>query len=200
MGVEYTHYLFPVPRTFLPSEAQTEQFVARLRAMRYLPEETPPWHAGALHIDVSDWEAADLQYPLTPACRPGYFTFVIYRHEDYLCVASETIDPFDDALVCQCGAALEYDAGEINGRVRSTCPDCSSTFTPPFSEVTVRNGWTGEDRRVRGGALARFAVAIECGKAIPPVEDGVIAAASPLLEVMRNHFGVEFDQIGDVSP
>jgi hypothetical protein len=103
-------------------------------------------------------------------------------------------------IVCQCGAALEYDAGEVNPRVRSICPDCKSTFTPPSSAVSVRNGWTGDERHVRGGALARFAIAIECGKAIPPVADGGISAATPLLEVMRNHFGVEFDQIGDVSP
>jgi hypothetical protein len=200
MGVYYTHYLFPVPRTFLPSEAQTQAFVADLRARRFLPDETPSWNAGVLRIDVSDWETAHLSYPLTPACRPGYFELVIYRLEDYLYVTSETIDPFDDSLVCRCGASLEYDAGEINPRVRSTCPSCKDTFTPPSSPVIVRNGWTGEERRVRGGALARFALAIECGKAIPPVEDGDITAAVPLLEIMRNHFKVEFDQIGDVSP
>jgi hypothetical protein len=53
---------------------------------------------------------------------------------------------------------------------------------------------------VQGGALARFAVAIECGKAIPPVDDGNIAAAPQLLQTLRNQLAVAFDEIGDVSP
>lgn len=130
---------------------------------------------------------AGLKYPLDHMPRtprggegPG-FNLEIHSLGDYVYLTSDlvaaypNIDPASRPVACKVsGTNLHYAAERVanmfdlmGSRIRHTCPTCSTIFKPQERSVAVKDGWTAETRQQPGGATYRFAIVIDCGKAVP---------------------------------
>lgn len=135
--------------------------------------------------DIGDVAAGELilQWPV-PRAQPSqvrnpfglvdeedgtYFDLELHFSEDFVQVGGEMIDPMD-ARCSRCGEDLEYwtDMAVADifyaSRIRRVCPACQTAFRPQDRVVTYRDGMTGAERDLTGGATYRFAIVIDCGK------------------------------------
>jgi hypothetical protein len=97
-----------------------------------------------------------------------YFDLELHFSDDFVSQTNELIYPID-ATCAECDADLEYSPEHeedifYSSRVRYACPDCAAPFRPQDHAVIVRDGKTGEETDVDGGATYRFAIVIDCGK------------------------------------
>lgn len=158
---------------------------------------------------------AGLKYPLDQMPRtprgdngPGY-NLEIHSLADYAYVTSQLIDGFpttDIALKpvhCKVsGTNIHYVSDTLNNmfdllgsRIHHTCPTCSTIFRPQERTVTVRDGWSGEARRLPGGATYRFAILIDCGRAVP--ERGPVAAVPEFKAISEAALGIPLYEVGN---
>jgi hypothetical protein len=176
--------LKPIPA--IPSEAE-------LAAM---PEEL------FLTSLVDSGEDAGLRHPLATGApyEESYWELNIHVSDDYIYHVSDIVDPFD-GVVCKCGEALVYDPGGgdvfYSQRIRYTCPSCGKTFDPSRRPAIVRDGWTGEETKVTGGAAYRFAVVADFGKCWPHDATDGIELHADLVKLCHRITGKKFYQITD---
>jgi hypothetical protein len=224
MGVEYKHYLIPKPNSFRPDPEQLTHFISSLAMNKWIPSSgasvrtsegvgkapfpiSADWLRGVWDKDVLlSWPVeslaqAQLKYPLERLAWPAeetYYEFQIHWSRDYVYHVSELIDPFDDTR-CKCGEELGYEEQAhifYDGRLKLNCPRCGVAFEASDLPAVVRDGWTAEEREVSGGATYRFAVVVDCGKAIP--DDDVNATIHPELRALcEQEFRRPFDEVGD---
>lgn len=121
-----------------------------------------------LQWPVSRTEAGGVKNPFGLEDEDGtYFDLELHFADDFVQVANETIDPMDTAC-SKCGKDLEYwPEGEdifYAGRIRQACPKCATAFHPQDRVAVYRDGETGEESDLEGGATYRFAIVIDCGK------------------------------------
>jgi hypothetical protein len=82
-------------------------------------------------------------------------------------------------------------------RMRTRCQACGRAFDPSERAATVRDPWTNEESKVRGGATFRFAVVVDCGKCWPAGESG-FGANDELRKLCESHFNRSFYEVLDV--
>ena len=161
--------------------------------------------ASDLHLTfpVEHGDQVGLHFPLIadggiPA-DPYYGIQLHLSSSDFIHHSSEVIEPID--ATCNCGEKLEYDLEDevfYSARIRERCYRCGQIFDPATMDVTVRDGWNGSKSIVRGGAIYRFAVVIDCGKCIPPRKSRLIRANPNLLSLCEHQLGTAFYEVGDV--
>ena len=144
-----------------------------------------------------------VQYPLV--CDSGipddaYYEIEIHLSEDYVHQCSECIDPVPTK--CQCGEDLQYWPADDEdvfyaARIRTRCPKCSRAFDPARFSVSFRDGFTGNESAIKGGAAYRFALVIDCGKCIPHPKKPPLKANPRLIELCQTVLRIEFYQVGD---
>lgn len=164
MGVEYIHFLVPETRTHRPDDAAAGRLVEALRAGRWIPA----GESGAMRWEIDDDRTAGLRYPFVGELETydaRYYTIELRRSDDFVYHASECVDPFDDTT-CTCGEELSYDTDD-DQRIYAKCPACGETVDPAVWSAVVRDGLTGAERAVAGGATHRFALVVDCGKSLP---------------------------------
>lgn len=163
-----------------------------------------------LIIPVEHADQIGLQYALTIDSElpdDPYYAIQIQACDDYIHHVSELIDAVE--AICLCGESLEYHPSadpeeELFGdifyasRIKSQCPHCRNFFDPSNLEVTVRDAWTGAESVIRGGAIYRFAVLIDCGKCIPQPKHSPIRANPSLLDLCQQVLGVGLCEVGDI--
>jgi hypothetical protein len=196
MGVEYRHFLIARPNHHRPDGAAVARLIGELRAGRWIPPgDGPSW-------DVDDDRAAELRYPFVGALDDyphRYYDVEVVERDDLVYYTGQCIDPFDDTT-CECGADLEhYDeqaTSWIDLFLRATCPECGRAVDPSAWPAIVRDGMTGEEREVPGGAAFRFALVIDCGKSLPS-QSGPVALDPELLAACRRALGTELYEVSD---
>lgn len=225
MGVEYRALLLPPSSGFRPSPAQLAALVEALTAdawiagpgelLRERHGETEPmpeapdaaWFAELPPECVLRWaferldEDDEVQYPFD--IEPGeevYFDIELALSDDFVYRTNEGIDPFATTQ-CRCGTELaRYDDDDPlydSARIARVCPGCGAAVDPSSWKADVRDPFTGQERSVPGGATSRFAVVIDCGKALPS-EDDAVPVAPELIATCRRALGVELHEIGEV--
>ncbi len=150
--------------------------------------------------------ASGLRYPLSEnQWDPSetYYDIELHFSPDYVYHVSEIIDPFAKPPICeQCGEALEYwppdaiGAGGIfySSRLHLRCPRCDTPFHVAKLPAVVRDGRTGHEDMVNGGACYRFAIVVDCGKCIPANE---VKIAPALKTLCKTTLGGDFYELGD---
>jgi hypothetical protein len=130
---------------------------------------------------ISDTKALGLNYPLRaapdmgePDCGP-YLDLRIEIADDYVERGDEWIELLN-TTACSCGEELSYDPGDSNifyaSRIKRVCPSCGAIFRPQDHPAILRDCATGAPYPEMGGAVSRFAIVIDCGKAFEfEVED-----------------------------
>jgi hypothetical protein len=173
----------------LPAELSVEWLTPRIGAdMRFV------W-------EVGDLARSGLRYPLTE--KPSemsdeeiYFSLLIELSGDYVYRVYESIEPFHSTQ-CECGRELEYEPSAklyFMSRLPVRCPECKAAFDPGRLAAVVIDGWTGQKRLVSGGATSRFAVVVDCGKAI--VHGHSVEAEPALVSLIAECLQCEVEQIG----
>jgi hypothetical protein len=146
--------------------------------------------------------APPLRYPLevAPPSDGAYYDLQLWLSDDYIYVASECVDPFDDAA-CACGESLERDP-EAHGRslfdqsrLARVCSKCGAEHDVRRRSAIVRDGWTGDERPVKGGAAFTCALVIDVGKCIP--QDAGFGAHPELLAALAETLGGPVVQVFD---
>jgi len=122
---------------------------------------------------LADTKELGLHYPLraAPDMREPhsgpYLDLRIEISDDYVDRESEWSGELESTK-CHCGAELSY-SGDDNDlfycRLKRVCPSCGSIFRPQDYPAAMRDGATGEPSTIMGGAISRFAIVIDCGKA-----------------------------------
>lgn len=153
---------------------------------------------------VECWAESGLRYPMRtkPECPPEeiYYEFQIHLAADYVYRTSEVIDPFDSTN-CDCGAELKYWPDEddniyYSARIRKTCPKCKKRFEPQTRQCVVRDGYTGRESTIAGGATSAFAIAVDLGKCHS--QDSVEwSLESRLVRLCEESLGSSLRQVGD---
>lgn len=168
------------------------------------------------HIDLVDQGDLIIQWPVTNTLDCGlknplglvdkvegtYFDLELHFADDFVSDCNEMIDPMD-ALCDSCGRDLEYwpDASPDifgAGRVHRVCPSCSTPFRPQDRVAVFRDGMTGEEGALKGGATYRFAIVADCGKCwrTDAKADAPPRATSEFLEVSTNALRVPLYSVG----
>lgn len=132
-----------------------------------------------------------------------YFDLELHFSDDFVQVANEMIDPMD-AGCSKCGKDLEYwpeiGVPDIfhSGRIQRTCPACGANFRPQDRVVVFRDGITGDESELRGGATYRFAIVIDCGKCwrTETSGDGEPVLEAEFLSVCETALGVPLYGVG----
>ena len=176
------------------------------------PEITADWLAPRIRNDAQFvWEVGSLarsrlEYPLTT--KPEgmdddeiYYSLNIQIAVDYVYRWSEMIQPFD-STACVCGAELEYHPpmGRVffSSRLRRRCVECNTPFDPRTRTSRLIDGWFGQPNgELAGGATSRFAVFIDCNKAIP--RSPSVVARPELVDLLASCLGDKIDQVGTFS-
>jgi hypothetical protein len=157
---------------------------------------------------VQNLAASGLCYPLSDnawdPCQT-YYDIELHFSPDYVYHVSENIDPFAKAPVCEhCREGLEFDSppdefGSTCGIFYSSqllvhCPECGTPFDVARLPAVVRDGRTGDEDVIMGGACYRFAIVVDCGKCIPEKNLKI----TPTLKTLCNTtFDCSFYEIGD---
>jgi hypothetical protein len=187
----------------LSGQADYEGFIWKL-----LPG--PDKHVGSLsaletvlanlqHSDVvvkwpnSDLNLSSLKYPLTlvPGAEGVYYDIEFHLAAQTVYHTSEIIEPFE-TIRCQCGTDLrqiEWSGRSplYDSRLPNPCPSCHQPINYASLPLTLRDGFTGTESRVVGGAVYRFAVVVDCGKYWP---DGQAQVARGFLSGIESTLGV----------
>lgn len=172
---------------------------------------TSEWFAARLPADLLlVWpiygfeKCRSLRYPFDQSVGEEteiYFEIKLQIAENYLHRVSEIFDPLSN-VDCKCGASLEFyvDAGPFfDGRIHKNCPKCGTFFDPGDVFAVCRDVWTGFETEVAGGATSCFALAIDCGKAIPNIDSETAIRIHPdLKKVVEETLGVMFYELGNV--
>lgn len=131
-----------------------------------------------------------------------YFNLELHFSDDFVSHSTEMIDP-PDARCSNCRKDLEYwpDADAdifYAGRIRQVCPACSMSFRPQDHAIAYRDGITGEEGELKGGATYRFAIVIDCGKSWRTDGSDEVApvATSEFLEVSSRALGIPLYGVG----
>jgi hypothetical protein len=167
---------------------------------------------------VENLRDAGLCYPLT-VCdhRPEdtYYDLQMHFCRDYVYHTSELIDPVAEQLACsKCRDDLSFWPEEspaphslaggkatdifYSQRIRLICPHCGEKFDLSKLSATVRDGWTGNESRIHGGASYRFAILVDCGKCIPS-KSGRIAFHRDFVSVCQQGLGCGFYEVSDLN-
>ena len=123
-----------------------------------------------------------LQWPVTRTLKRGirnplglvdeedgtYFDLELHFSDDFVHTCNEMIDPMD-AECGKCGKDLEHSPDHKQdifyaGRIRWACPKCKTEFRPQDHVAVCRDGMTGDESELPGGAVYRFAIVVDCGK------------------------------------
>jgi hypothetical protein len=169
---------------------------------------TPKWFEGQTSIDlrlgfpVNHGDRIGLCYPLVNDAGPPedpYYEIELRSSRDYVHHVSEEIEPA--LTICVCGEPLEYYPDYdvfYASRIKIQCPRCSAPFDPSSINVVVRDGWTGDKSLVKGGAIYRFAIVVDCGKCIPERRRVPIKANPRFVDLCQRVMGCAFYEIGDI--
>lgn len=135
--------------------------------------------------DISALQTGEtiLQWPVTNTLDTGlrhplglsdevegtYFDLELHLSDDFVDYGDAGIDPIDTK--CACGEELAYSLWPdheadifYSGRVRRVCQSCGAAFRPQDRPVVCRDGLTGVESELMGGAVYRFAIVVDCGK------------------------------------
>lgn len=228
MGIEYTHYVLPVPGTWRPSSAQFAGLIHRLKREAFVPEHPPellrphreesPIAEIEAHV-AEEWlkgdmilrwyldrtENADAPYPLEPlAMVPAdpYWTIEVRSSPDYIQRVSEIIEPLASTK-CACGEDLEYqhhDGRDIfySSRIRRVCPRCRKVFDPGMRACVYHHPWTDQATQLPGGCVHSIALVVDCGKCHPH-KHWSPKVTSILRRCLTEELGCEIREVGDYS-
>lgn len=145
-----------------------------------------------------------LKHPLgfTDDVEGAYFDLELHFSDDFVSARNEMIDPVD-ALCDDCGQDLAYEPDVMPdtfgaGRIRRSCPKCSSPFRPQDHVVVFRDGMTGQESELKGGATYRFAIVVDCGKCwrTDAEPDAPPVATSEFLDVSSRALSVPLSGVG----
>jgi hypothetical protein len=167
----------------------------------------------AILWSIEDYTDLPLTYPFTAAQEIHRCDIVFHLPTDYAVdrtafapaqphswlsrlLGRKTVDPFSESgAVCDCGVSLEYKrAGwsyATERRLRVTCPGCKKPFNPSEIETVVVDNF-GNKQRMKGGIAYRFAIYLDCDKALPGPE-GKFSVSPELLEVLQRSLGTPVD-------
>jgi hypothetical protein len=183
-----------------------------------LIDERGGWRAFADEMDQLLVGEAIVQWPITNTNECGiahplglvdrvagtYFDLELHFSDDFVEHCSEMIEPIDAS--CACGAQLAYncDVEEqydifYDGRIRRTCSECGAAFRPQEHAVVYRDGVTGAEREVMGGAIYRFAIVVDCGKCWQlrrDLREVSLAATKEFIDVSSEALGAPLYEIG----
>lgn len=176
-----------VPRGFLSKlfnciRKPSKSVEIEVRVPMYLEADSPfdeHWLA-----EQFEAEGLLLQYsiyaPLTRVLRPPLdrvdFAFGEYYYDinfavasDFLYANGECLEGFESHCCDQCDRRLAITSDDFFNRERISivCPHCRSRFIPDQREFRTRCPFTGKNKLVLGGPVARFLIEIDCGKCIP---------------------------------
>jgi hypothetical protein len=152
------------------------------------------------------WEMGPpLRHPLT---RPPYdhdaMTWAIELHwsRHYLPTPAAELDR-GLSLSTDCGDALTRRAAFSSKRpfttwVLSRCPSCRGEVDVEAAEATYESPWTGARRALAGAGLHRFALVVDCGKAVPEDPEGQpVRVHEDVVRLAREHLACSFhDDVG----
>lgn len=185
----------------LPLGQLYETFAAKLA----LPELLCAW-------PIPNTKALSVQYPLRLVPDMGdpdvgpYLDLMIEIADDYVYRVSECIDLLASSK-CSCGVELSYQPGEddvfYSARIHRLCPSCGATFRPQDHMATLRDGVSGTVTKEMGGAVSRFAIVIDCGKAFEIEMDGVtgermaVRALPQFVRLCEGALGMKLYEVGD---
>jgi hypothetical protein len=156
----------------------------------------------------------ELRYPMMPVDRVSetlpsneiYYSVVLEWSANYVYRVSGCVEPFESTH-CSCGNELVFAGDEeekIRGRnlfqvdmIRAICPRCGRSIDVSDWPAVVRDGMTGNEAEVPGGATSRFALVIDCDKAYP--SDSAMHLDPDLAALFCTTFGCDGREIGDFS-
>lgn len=145
----------------------------------------------------------NLRYPFNKfeGISNRYYEVNLQLSKDYVHRSSEILDPLPSTS-CNCGEELEYWPEEDpldSPRIRKNCPQCQKLFLPGKQRTTCRDGWTGKEKRIEGGATYCFALAIDCSKALPKSEAKTeITIHKDLRILVEKTLGIQTYELHDV--
>ncbi len=147
-----------------------------------LPELLPAYADRDLMVvwPVESLGKSGLRYPLepVPADDTGesdesecYYEIQLHFGQDFIYHSSEVVETLDEPPECSCENTLEYELELaedpfLSPRISMRCPECGTSFDPSKLVAVGRDGFTGEEFRIRGGAVYRFAIVVDCGKCV----------------------------------
>lgn len=155
---------------------------------------------------VLNVETSGLRYPFanpTAEYTDFYYNIHLYVGHDLFGVASECIEESPAHFQCSCGESLEFhreDQGYTHAwMIRARCPRCKAPFDSTLYRATLRDGITGDEIDLPGGACFRFGLSVDCMKAIPvaPFSEASPEFHPELKGLLEDHFGMRFVEAWD---
>jgi hypothetical protein len=219
MGVEFRTLLIPRDNTFRPGAETVRHLIERWRQAQFLPNlsgtmrmndretsfdgqsdlNTPEF---ILQWSVDERRLANVRHPLADVVegqeQGAYYDIRLHFSDDFIEIASELIDP--PVAQCTCGEDLGYQPETdifYAGRIRRTCPACGGTYRPQDHVSLYRDGITGVERDLIGGANHRFAIVIDCGKHWRTRTERPPVASAEFSETSRAALGALLYEVGD---
>ena len=138
-----------------------------------------------------------VKYPFEEVSADAYYEIQLHMSPFYVYRMAEQIDPFK-STDCKCGTELELwpdDSPFFSAAILPFCPDCGAEYKVSEQAAKVRTGLDLKEGTVYGGATSRFAVAVDCGKCIPP-GDTEPPFTSEFCELVEKALGEPFYEIG----
>jgi hypothetical protein len=219
MGVEFRTFLIPRDNAFRPDAATARRLIAALQEAKFIPDadavmqladrearldESADLSAAEfiLRWSVDDRRRNGLEHPLADivedAGHGAYYDVRLNFADDFVEVVSESIDPLPN--LCACGQDLGYDAEPdifYAGRVRRICPSCTQPYRPQDHAATHRDGISGAEREIMGGAYHRFAIVIDCGKHWRTDGGAAPLAAAAFVSAVQLVLGQQLYEVGE---
>lgn len=218
MGVEYQHFLFPTEPRKRPSAERLASFIEALHEEGWIADgalDAPSYQSSKDRGKLpgrpkAPWlrerkEALRMIWPLNPPSRYP-LTRLPYERE-HLTWALEIhwsrwfLPCPDDELLralatkSDCGDPLRRESWDapFHWWLLTKCPTCKSSIDPSGETLRYDNPWGDESREVPGMGLHRFALSIDCGKAVPEdTEEGPVLIEPDLVALAKRHFDYGF--------
>ncbi|MCC6741793.1 MAG: hypothetical protein IT452_22425 [Planctomycetia bacterium] len=228
MGIEYCHYVIPVPAAMRPEPAHLASLIGRLRRDKFIPDHAPELlqphgeSSPVVHLEpwiLSEWMRDDMilrwyveradgsgcLYPLEPKSEvphDPYWQIEIRSSPEFVHRASEIIEPLSSTR-CRCGQELEFSREEgrdifYSFRIRRVCPRCGAEFVPDGVKCLYHDGWTARVSDLKGGCVHGFALLVDCGKCHPHAPWQPRISAA-LRACLIEELHCEFREVGDYS-
>ncbi|MHB1048037.1 MAG: hypothetical protein ACYC4P_18705 [Thermoanaerobaculia bacterium] len=173
---------------------------------------TTDWLANVMATDfrlswpVDEPQALNVLYPFVPTApelEAPSFRFTVHSGLDYVYVQGPNVGPLRRfpfrSPRCVCGIELEYRSNVryvLDGpRLRAVCPSCRTEFHPERYSSRITDDWTGATRKVPGGLVYRFAVVLECEKALPSRPGRSPTLRQPLSQAWQQSLGCGFEEV-----
>lgn len=157
-----------------------------------------------LKWEIEDRRLAGLTHPLADivegAEQGAYYDIKLHFSDDFVEIISELIDP--PPSICTCGEDLLYDPEAdifYSARIRRVCPVCSEPSRPQDHAGSYRDGITGVESELIGGANHRFAIVIDCGKHWQTSTDRPPSVSPAFAEISTSTLGGLMYEVGDFS-